>query len=92
MTGNVVWWWWTRTQALRAALALPQDRNPAAGGRTLLREAPDAPVPAGAAGAGVGLPGIPGQQDLSVAGDAVFLPAAVDGEQRLQCVLCGRNT
>lgn len=65
------------TETVRAALALAQDGYPAVGGRTTLREALDGPVVAGAAGAGVGFPGVPHQQDVSVIGYAVLLLAAV---------------
>lgn len=74
------------TDALRAALALPEDGQPAAGGGAALGEALDGAVVAGAAGAGVGLPRVSGQQQVSVAVHAVPLLTA---PRRLLCGCTG---
>lgn len=75
------------TQTVRAALALAQDGHPAVGSRAALRETLNGSVVAGAAGAGVGFPGVAGQQHVPVVGDAVLLLAAVDRQQR--AFVCG---
>lgn len=76
---------------MRAALALAQDGHPAVGGRTALREALNGPVVAGAAGAGVGFPGVSHQQHVSVVGYAVLLLAAVHRQQGALAVICRRT-
>lgn len=75
------------TQTVWAALALAQDGHPAVGSRAALRETLNGSVVAGAAGAGVGFPGVAGQQHVSVVGDAVLLLAAVHRQQR--ALVCG---
>ena len=49
------------TQAVWTALALAEDGHTTVGRRAALGEALDAAVPAGAAGARIGLPGVAGQ-------------------------------
>lgn len=78
----------TLTETVRAALALAQDGHPAVGGRTALREALNGAVVAGAAGAGVGFPGVSHQQHVSVVGDAVLLLAAVHRQQGALGLIC----
>lgn len=76
---------------MRAALALAQDGHPAAGRRTALREALNGAVVAGAAGAGVGFPGVSRQQHVAVVGDAVLLLAAVHRQQGALGLIWGRT-
>lgn len=72
-----------------AALALAQDGHPAVGSRTALRETLNGTVVAGAAGAGVGFPGVSRQQHVSIVGYAVLLLAVVHWQQGAQRLVCG---
>lgn len=77
------------TQTVRAALALAQDGHPAVSSWAALGETLNGSIVAGAAGAGIGLPGVPSQTHVSLAGDTVLLLTGAHRELGTQLVFCG---